>query len=57
MKKLILTFIITSALIINISGQEVKGVGSVDYYHAKVMDVNNHLDSWYKDENGPFEFI
>jgi hypothetical protein len=31
--------------------------GSVDYYHAKVMDPENHLDSWHKDANGPFEYI
>lgn len=57
MKELILTLIATFELVINISGQEEKGFGSVDYYHPKVMDVNNHLDSWHNDENGPFEFI
>lgn len=31
--------------------------GSVDYYHPKIVDKDNHLDSWHKDENGPFEFI
>jgi hypothetical protein len=57
MKEFILTFIVIFKLVINISGQEEKGLFSVDYYHSKVMDVNSHLDSWYKDENGPFEFI
>jgi len=57
MKKLILISIVTYVLVLNVSGQDQKGFGPVDYYHAKVMDVNNHLDSWYIDENGPFEFI
>jgi hypothetical protein len=57
MKELILTLIATFELVINVSGQEEKGLVLVDYYHPKVMDVNNHLDSWYKDENGPFEHI
>jgi hypothetical protein len=34
-----------------------EGFGRIDYYHSKVLDNNNHLDSWYKDENGPFEYI
>lgn len=57
MKAILLTFCVTIAFAINLSAQEGKGFGSVDYYHVKVLDVNNHLDTWYKDKNGPFEFI
>lgn len=57
MKAILLTFCVTIAFVINLPAQEGKGFGSVDYYHAKVMDANNHLDTWYKDKNGPFELI
>jgi hypothetical protein len=57
MKELTITFIAAFAFLINLSGQMGKGFGYVDYYHTKVIDIDNHLDSWHKDENGPFEFI
>ncbi len=57
MKRIVLTFFGLSVLLISNSAQYVDSFGSVDYYHAKVMDSENHLDSWHKDDNGPFEYI
>lgn len=57
MREFILIFFATIVLVINLSAQDESSFGSVDYYHAKVMDTDNHLDSWYKDENGPFEYV
>lgn len=57
MKTIVLAFFAVTIFVTKLSGQEKDSIRSVDYYHEKVMDIDNHLDSWYKDENGPFEFI
>ncbi len=40
-----------------ISAQPIGACGPVDYYHTKILDSENHLDSWHKDKNGPFDYI
>jgi uncharacterized protein YjdB len=57
MKKIALIFFGLFILLISLSAQYVDSFGSVDYYHTKIMDADNYLDSWHKDENGPFEYI
>jgi hypothetical protein len=57
MKVIVLAFFAVTIYVTNLSGQEKDSISSVDYYHEKVMDIDNHLDSWHNDENGPFEFI
>ena len=36
---------------------QIGNCGPVDYYHSKVLDNDMHLDSWYKDSNGPFDHL
>ena len=41
----------------NLYAQPIGACGPVDYYHAKILDADQHLDSWHKDKNGPLEYI
>jgi hypothetical protein len=41
----------------SIPAQNIGACGPVDYFHTKILDVDKHLDSWHKDNNGPFEYI
>lgn len=36
---------------------QIVNCGKVDYCHLRVFDQDFHLESWYKDSNGPFEHI
>ncbi len=57
MKVIFLTLFTAAGCLTQLYGQKALVFGPLDYYHAKVLDNNNHLDSWYKDKDGPFEFI
>ena len=54
-----LFLILFSTLFLFNSGflEDRRACGPVDYFHAKVPDKDQHLDSWLKDSNGPFEHI
>lgn len=57
MREFILLLFTATGIVINSYAQDGDDFHLVDYYHSKVMDDNGHLDSWHRDENGPFEFI
>lgn len=55
-------YLLFTSLILNLQfadiilAQQIGSCGPVDYYHTKVLDKDNHLDSWHKDNNGSFEY-
>jgi hypothetical protein len=52
-----ITLITVLLLTGNLWAQPIGACGPVDYYHTKILDANKRLDSWHKDNNGPFEYI
>jgi hypothetical protein len=44
-------------LSISSQAQNIGGCGPVDYYYAKVLNEKGQLDSWHKDQDGPFHSL